>query len=80
MLTKPGTRNAGRLGHGFAGILVSDRYGAYAWVDARHRQLCWAPLLRGFTRMSERSGASGRIGDELLALAKRMSGWRGTAR
>lgn len=63
------------LGTGFAGILVSDRYGAYAWVDAQRRQLCWAHLVRDFTKMAERSGESGRIGDELLALAKCMFGF-----
>ena len=60
------------LGDRFAGILVSDRYGAYVWVDAQHRQLCWAHLLRDFTKMAERSGASGRIGDELIALTQRL--------
>jgi transposase len=60
------------LGAGFAGILVSDRYAGYAWVDASRRQLCWAHLLRNFTRMAEKSGAAGRIGDELIAHAKRM--------
>jgi len=60
------------LGDGFAGILVSDRYGAYAWVDQERRQLCWAHLLRDFTKMAQRSGASSRIGDELIATTQRM--------
>lgn len=60
------------LGERFAGILVSDRYSAYAWIDAQHRQLCWAHLLRDFTKMAERSGEPGRIGDELLFCAQRM--------
>lgn len=60
------------LGEDFAGILVSDRYGAYAWVDQERRQLCWAHLLRDFRKIAERSGASRRIGDELIALAQRM--------
>lgn len=60
------------LGDGFAGILVSDRYSGYAWVQAPRRQLCWAHLLRDFTRISQRSGIPGRIGDELLAYAKHM--------
>jgi len=63
------------LGTGFAGLLVSDRYGAYAWVDAQRRQLCWAHLLRDFTKMAERSGASSRIGDDLLMLAGHMFGF-----
>jgi transposase len=32
------------LGEAFSGILVSDRYGAYTWVDPTQRQLCWAHL------------------------------------
>jgi transposase len=60
------------LGAAFTGILVSDRYGAYAWVAAQRRQLCWAHLLRDFAKIAGRSGASGRIGDELIALAQRM--------
>lgn len=60
------------LGAGFAGILVSDRYGAYAWVDTARRQLCWAHLLQDFTKMAERSGSAGRIGEELIELTNRM--------
>lgn len=60
------------LGMAFAGILVSDRYNAYAWVDKERRQLCWAHLLRDFTKIAERSGVSARIGDELIALTQRM--------
>jgi transposase len=60
------------LGERFAGILVSDRYGAYAWIEAQRRQLCWAHLLRDFTKIAERGGASARIGDELVALTQRM--------
>lgn len=70
--TRSGQAARAALGEGFAGILVSDRYGAYAWVDQQHRQLCWAHLLRDFEKMAERSGASGRIGDELIAQAQRM--------
>lgn len=29
-------------------ILVSDRWGGYAWLDATQRQLCWSHLLRDF--------------------------------
>lgn len=60
------------LGSAFAGILVSDRYSAYSWVDAARRQWCWAHLLRDFTKISERSGVAGQVGEQLLALAKRM--------
>lgn len=60
------------LGEAFAGTLVSDRYSAYTWVDAVRRQLCWAHLLRDFTKISERSGKAGQVGDRLLEHAKRM--------
>jgi len=59
------------LGEAFAGILVSDRYSAYTWVDTGRRQLCWAHLLRDFTKISERSGAAGQIGEQLLEHACR---------
>lgn len=54
------------LGEAFAGILVSDRWSAYHWLDAARRQLCWAHLQRDFVKISERSGASARIAAELL--------------
>lgn len=60
------------LGAAFAGILVSDRYSAYTWVASSRRQLCWAHLLRDFTKIAERSGAAGQVGDQLLDHAKRM--------
>ena len=60
------------LGACFTGILVSDRYAAYGWIAAQRRQVCWAHWLRDFTKMSERSGAAGRIGEELIAHTQRM--------
>jgi len=32
------------LGENFGGILTSDRWGGYNWVDLSHRQLCWAHM------------------------------------
>ena len=54
------------LGPRFSGILGSDRYRVYQWVDPSHRQLCWAHLLRDFQRIAERPGRAGEIGQELL--------------
>jgi transposase len=54
------------LGEGFAGILGSDRFSAYTWVESARRQLCWAHLAREFRKMAERGGESGRIGEGLL--------------
>jgi len=55
------------LGATYTGIVGSDRYGGYAWVDTAHRQLCWAHLRRDFTAFGERGGESARLGQALLA-------------
>ena len=60
------------LGKDFSGILNSDRYSAYNWVDVARRQLCWAHLKREFTKISERSGVSRQIGRDLLAQQKKL--------
>lgn len=50
----------------FSGILVSDRYPAYNIVEDNRRQLCWAHLIRDFTKISERPGIERTIGKNLL--------------
>ncbi len=60
------------LGEAFRGFLVSDRWGAYNWMDVLRRQLCWAHLIRDFTKISERSGRSAEIGNAILDYAERM--------
>lgn len=50
----------------FSGTLVSDRYGAYNMVEDNRRQLCWAHLIREFTKIAERSGIACTIGKTLL--------------
>lgn len=60
------------LGESFQGILVSDRWSAYNWVNVLRRQLCWAHLLRDFAKISERGGVSGTIGSALLEQAWKM--------
>lgn len=54
------------LGQTFAGILISDRYSAYTWVEWERRQVCWAHLKRDFTKIAERSGVSQSLGEQLL--------------
>jgi transposase len=60
------------LGHGFAGIVVSDRFSAYGWLPLAQRQICWAHLRRDLTAIAERHGASGEIGRELLEQQKQL--------
>lgn len=47
----------------FAGILLSDRWNAYTFIDAARRQLCWAHLLRDFERDARVRGGGGRDGE-----------------
>jgi transposase len=54
------------LGENFAGILNSDRYASYNWVNLERRQLCWAHLKREFTKISERTGVSKELGTALV--------------
>lgn len=53
------------LGATYAGIVGSDRWSGYSWVDPAHRQLCWAHLLRDFAAFVERDGEPARIGQAL---------------
>ena len=48
------------------GILVSDRATALKFWVMKHRQVCWAHLVRKFRSFSERDGPAGAIGQELL--------------
>lgn len=54
------------LGLDFAGLLSSDRYKGYLWVDSSRRQLCWAHLIRNFEKIAGRSGKSGVLGRKLV--------------
>lgn len=60
------------LGETFAGFVISDRWSAYNWINVAQRQLCWAHLIRDFTKISERSGKAGQLGDHLLDLTEKM--------
>jgi transposase len=62
------------LGEDFWGVVGTDRYGAYNWLDPRRRQLCWAHLKREFIAWSERGGEAARIGQALLAVEKQLFG------
>jgi transposase len=71
------------LGEAFGGIVVSDRFSAYNHLPTHQRQLCWAHLIRDLTAIAERTGASGEIGLELLALQQQLFGqwhqWKSAA-
>jgi transposase len=60
------------LGEVVWGIIGTDRYAAYNWLDPCQRQLCWAHLKREFIAWSERAGETARIGLALLAVEKQL--------
>lgn len=68
------------LGAGFAGVLGTDRWAAYRWVDLRRRQLCWAHLTRDFEAIAEVGGRAGRVGVRLGAARDRLFAWWGRFR
>jgi transposase len=63
------------LGDVFQGVLGSDRWSAYNFVDAFRRQLCWSHLLRDFQGFVDRGGKGGEIGVALLRQADLMFTW-----
>lgn len=63
------------LGKDYLGIVGSDRYGAYNWINPTRRQVCWAHLKRDFQALLERGGESQVIGRMLLARIKQFFGF-----
>lgn len=55
------------LGDCFRGILVSDRWVGYTWVDAARRQICWAHLKRHWKAFED-------FGDEAKDLGRALQG------
>jgi transposase len=63
------------LGEAFRGVLTTDRWSAYNWVDVRLRQICWSHLLRDFQSWVDGGGAGKVLGVDLLREARRMFRW-----
>jgi transposase len=57
------------LGERFAGVVCSDRWGGYDYLDPTRRQLCWAHLLRDFTAHSEGMAEQKQFGHDGLQVA-----------
>lgn len=73
VLTTRGAKGAQQLlGDPFQGIVGSDRWSAYNWLDPQQRQLCWAHLKRDFQKLVERGGASQRLGEALLTQVEQL--------
>ncbi len=63
------------LGEAFGGLLTTDRWSAYNWVDVLRRQLCWSHLLRDFQSWVDGGGAGKSLGLQLLHEAQQMFRW-----
>ena len=73
LLQTRGTAGAKELlGEVVWGIIGTDHYAGYHWIDPHQRQLCWAHLKREFMAWSERTGETARIGQALLAIEKQL--------
>jgi transposase len=57
------------LGEHFTGIVCSDRWRGYDYLDPTQRQLCWAHLLRDFTAHSEGMAEQEEFGHGGLVIA-----------
>ena len=58
------------LGERYDGIVCSDRWVGYDYLDPIRRQLCWAHLLRDFTAHSEAMGEQKEFGNAGLVVAR----------
>jgi len=75
LLATRGTDSAKKvLGAAFQGIVGSDRWSGYNWLDPARRQLCWAHLKRDFQAFVDRSGEAERIGRALLDCVEQLFG------
>ena len=63
------------LGRAYAGVVGSDRWSGYSWIDVKRRQVCWAHLVRDFQAFVDRGGESARVGEGLLWQAKLLFQW-----
>jgi transposase len=52
----------------FDGLLVSDRYSVYDFIDPERRQVCLSHLARNFQAFAERDGPAGRHGQKIKAV------------
>jgi transposase len=63
------------LGEAFAGIVVSDRWSGYRWISIKHRQRCWAHLIRDLRQMAEAGGSAAALGEALGMCARQLFHW-----
>lgn len=60
------------LGPGWRGIVGSDRFSGYAWLEVPWRQVCWAHLKRDFQQLVDWGGAAALTGTAALAVERQV--------
>jgi transposase len=60
------------LGPSWRGIVGSDRFSGYAWLEVPWRQVCWAHLKRDFQQLVDWGGAAAPIGTAALAIEQQV--------
>ena len=60
------------LGETPSGIIGSDRWSGYNWLELTRRQVCWAHLKRDFQALVDRGGESTQLGRALLEQTQRL--------
>jgi len=60
------------LGECFRGILTTDRWASYNWVDASRRQICWSHLKRDFKSFLDYGPEAKRLGEALLSERRKL--------
>lgn len=63
------------IGVDYPGIVGTDRWGGYNWLNDEQRQFCWAHLRREFEKFKLRKGQSEKIGEHLLRESDKMFHW-----
>ena len=60
------------LGETFCGLLITDRWSSYNWVDTARRQLCWSHLKRDFTSFLDYGPEAKHLGERLLCQRRKL--------
>ena len=56
----------------FAGVLVSDQYSGYSFIEGKLRQLCWAHLIRHFQSFRDYGPKEGSLSGKLVGAARKL--------
>lgn len=60
------------LNEDYAGVVVSDQYAGYNWLEQNKHQLCWSHVIRNLQQIADYTGGgfTAKVGQRLTLLAK----------